>query len=684
MKKLARMIIAIGSVIGLCVPFLTPLTAHAVPNCSAGKTINIVAHADDDLLFINPDVQGDIDNGKCVRTVYVTASDGNAGLAHAEAREEGVRDAYAYMVGVSNAWSTTSITVNGYSMQQSTLIGNDRISLIFMRLPDGDVNGGGMPSNSYQSLYHLWYGINNTSSISPIDSTATYTKQQLVDTLHALMSSDSSDTIRTLNFVSPYDSSDHSDHKMVGFFAKEAHQYYTIPHQFIGYRGYDVASENVNLASSDATQKQNTYVVYDAHDGSSCQNSAQCTASGHGDYPLFWGRKYQAGVNTRSTESFDTMEGSTNSLSGVTGATGKTPAATTFGGSIYSFYYDQTNGRLRYAKASSPTSPVWSFATLDSSSSNVGQNPTAAVFNSRLYVFYYDAANQNLREADSADGVSWSYHNIDTTGNTGLTPTAVVYGGYLRVFYYDQTNGNLKQGHLDNASGNWYYTTIEGDGGAVIAAGSSHADSTCYGDIGIDPVAVEYNSTLQIFSYDTTNGNLHHTWYDGSNWNCEKLDGYVNENPIQDNNGRVDANVGFNPSTAVYNGVLQVFYYDQTNGNLRHAFSDANGWHFEMLDGDGYSVTRHDANTGATPNVVVQGSILHVFATDVTRGDVRHYWASTTQGWQSEVLDGSGDDGSAGRTNSSTGEDPYSVNYGTNLHVFYYESGDTNLRHATL
>ena len=50
--------------------------AEARPRrCSAGKTMNIVAHEDDDLLFLSPALLRDVRRGRCVRTVFVTAGD---------------------------------------------------------------------------------------------------------------------------------------------------------------------------------------------------------------------------------------------------------------------------------------------------------------------------------------------------------------------------------------------------------------------------------------------------------------------------------------------------------------------------------------------------------------------------------------------------------------------------------
>src|SRR5205814_1739110 len=83
----------------------TAASARASAACPAGASMQIVAHPDDDLLFQSPDVLHDIQAGKCVRTVYVTA--GERGDPNTlDWREHGVEDAYANMAGVSSSWTT--------------------------------------------------------------------------------------------------------------------------------------------------------------------------------------------------------------------------------------------------------------------------------------------------------------------------------------------------------------------------------------------------------------------------------------------------------------------------------------------------------------------------------------------------------------------------------------------------
>src|SRR3954463_4754618 len=103
---------------------LSPTAASAA---TTGCTVDVVAHPDDDLFFLNPAVVKDIKAGKCVSTVYVTSGDAGRGTTYSRTRENGVRAAYAKMAGVSNLWLTTTTTVNGKSVTRSTLLLNLKI-----------------------------------------------------------------------------------------------------------------------------------------------------------------------------------------------------------------------------------------------------------------------------------------------------------------------------------------------------------------------------------------------------------------------------------------------------------------------------------------------------------------------------------------------------------------------------
>ena len=74
---------------------LIPLAAQAAPptlaQCHGIKDLAFVAHLDDDLLFMNPDIASNIEAGGCVRLVYLTASDAGEGDGYAGPRARRAR-----------------------------------------------------------------------------------------------------------------------------------------------------------------------------------------------------------------------------------------------------------------------------------------------------------------------------------------------------------------------------------------------------------------------------------------------------------------------------------------------------------------------------------------------------------------------------------------------------------------
>ncbi|HEY9279811.1 MAG TPA: PIG-L family deacetylase, partial [Eoetvoesiella sp.] len=112
------------------------IAAPSLAECNGMKDLVFVAHQDDDLLFMNPDIETTIDAGGCVRTVYLTAAERGEGVPYMLGRARGVRAAYAHMAGSANAW-TEGVTVYGGKHQAQFILNQSpRISLVHMRLED--------------------------------------------------------------------------------------------------------------------------------------------------------------------------------------------------------------------------------------------------------------------------------------------------------------------------------------------------------------------------------------------------------------------------------------------------------------------------------------------------------------------------------------------------------------------
>jgi LmbE family N-acetylglucosaminyl deacetylase len=242
--------------------------------------MNIVAHQDDDLLFMSPTILAAIRNGLCVRTVYVTAGDANDSAPYWTSREEGVRAAYAQLAGVDNTWTTATAGIPGHPVPVQTLVGRRTISVAFMRLPDGALDGTGGSRYGFESLQKLYAGVTNT--ISAVDRSSSYTLPALRDTLLALMNSYRPDRISTLDFAGDYSDGDHSDHHTVAYVVLAAQQQYTVPHTITGFEGYGIAKLPPNVANPDLATKTDAFLTYARYDPKICNTAPACAARGEG------------------------------------------------------------------------------------------------------------------------------------------------------------------------------------------------------------------------------------------------------------------------------------------------------------------------------------------------------------------------------------------------------------------
>ncbi|MBV2151779.1 PIG-L family deacetylase [Kitasatospora sp. SUK 42] len=114
--------------------------------------VQVVAHQDDDLLFMNPDLSNSIRAGLKVTTVYVTGGAAGAGAAYAAHRQDGARLAYARMAGEATGagagecaddpgpacWDRENYrpAPGGPVAERFTLKANRSLQLVFLNLPE--------------------------------------------------------------------------------------------------------------------------------------------------------------------------------------------------------------------------------------------------------------------------------------------------------------------------------------------------------------------------------------------------------------------------------------------------------------------------------------------------------------------------------------------------------------------
>lgn len=250
----------------------------AAPVCAGGLTLDVAAHQDDDILFMTPDIQHDIDRRRCLVTTFVTAGDAGEGETYWHERELGPHAAYAFMAGVANDWTRRTDTIGGHTVVIDTLADRPEISLLYLRLPDGG-NGAGFPANSNESLQKLWTGV--LPSIHTVDGTGSYTKATLISTLAAIMDTFQPTVIRTLDYTGNYGDGDHGDHHTSAFAALAAHKSYTTPHQITAYMAYEIANRPVNVRYASRDHKLDIFMAYAVHDSKVCQTLRDCIGSGY-------------------------------------------------------------------------------------------------------------------------------------------------------------------------------------------------------------------------------------------------------------------------------------------------------------------------------------------------------------------------------------------------------------------
>lgn len=245
-----------------------PLPAVLSQDSCAGGSMQVVAHQDDDLLFQNPDVLHDVQAGRCVRTVFLTAGDAGHSVAYWTGRESGSRAAYARMAGVSDSWTASTLTVAGKTLRLETLDQAPSISLVFLRLPDGRRVGSGNAVHNYESLMRLWTG--DTPSISAIDGSNTFTDASLRATLTALLADTRATTVRTQDWTIGFRQGDNADHTATALYVRAADQGYTSAHTLSAYGGYPTWTRAADVVGHDLEEKKAAFLSYAAHDPQLC------------------------------------------------------------------------------------------------------------------------------------------------------------------------------------------------------------------------------------------------------------------------------------------------------------------------------------------------------------------------------------------------------------------------------
>lgn len=403
-------------------------------------------------------------------------------------------------------------------------------------------------------------------------------------------------------------------------------------------------------------------------------------------HPDFWNTTTQTwedrcggstvNIQNRSTEALYSYTPYQPNDSALTNLYGNGDDCSSYGNRNFWRYFNDWFGPTLTSYSTSDAQ--WNREELDGSISTAGKTAgdyglysTTVTLGGTLHTLYYDATAGNLKHA-WADSSGWHFAVIDgdstdsgkVNSDVGKYVAATVYNGTLKVAYYDATNTVVRLATMA-ADGSWTYQTLDGD--TDINGKYKH-------DVGRGISLVQYGNTLQVFYLDATWGNLRHAWSnDGTNWLYENIDGDYGSI------ARFDGNLGQSPYVNVYGSGLQLFYYDSTHGDLRHAWSDSRGWHFEDLDGSSASISRAELNTGLYPNFTTYNGTLQLYYYNETSSALRHAWADSS-GWHFEDLDGT--IGSVAGYDSMVGKHPFVTIANGTLRVYYFDETLGTIREA--
>jgi LmbE family N-acetylglucosaminyl deacetylase len=247
------------------------------------RDLFIVAHEDDDLLFLSPTLANAIADAHDVRTIYVTAGNADQGAAYWSGREQGDLDAYAQMAGVNNAWVPLGLVGPNGTLTSYALRDAPWVSLVFLRLPNSSSN----------ALEGLWR--DRVATLTAVDGSATYAKTDLIGALSSLMADSQPTTVHTQDETGAY-GNDHNDHLAAALFACAAESSYLAPHVTTMYRGYNITGEPANLSADVAATKWNVFLTYAAEDSLVCRGTHCVTWVG--DYAGWAARQYPIGRTT--------------------------------------------------------------------------------------------------------------------------------------------------------------------------------------------------------------------------------------------------------------------------------------------------------------------------------------------------------------------------------------------------
>lgn len=230
--------------------------------------MQVVAHEDDDLLFMNPDVSASIAAGVPSVTVYLSAGNltgtGTTDAQRTRNRQRGVQDAYARMAGVATIapnqadWRGDLLTIAGRQVERYRLTARPDVALVFLNLHDGQ-------------LANIYSGTTDTSVIPEagvVTTSFSYKRADVTAVLSGLLAT-YQPTVLRFQDLDPdvrYGPQEHPDHRATVRFITDAATSSASRAIQVSYRDYEISQSVANLSAAAVADKTATLSLYASYD----------------------------------------------------------------------------------------------------------------------------------------------------------------------------------------------------------------------------------------------------------------------------------------------------------------------------------------------------------------------------------------------------------------------------------
>lgn len=284
-----------------CVLVLTgvgaPVWGASLAQCHGMRDLVFVAHQDDDLLFMNPDINTTINAGGCVQIVYLTAAERGEGEQYMLGRARGVRAAYAYQADKPDNWVEDVAVFDKRPLARFVLKANPRVSMIHMRLQDpwlGKGWGSLTPLSRAESVPGA-----TAQSLGPY--VEIYNREDLVATIADIIKDYQPTVVRHMDasITIPYTKlcwrcpgSDHPDHIASARLVRDAIKVEPGNYAEVGYVDYPTQERPANLTAAEITEKTKAFRHYAWDDYRYCPKGPATCKEPAGTAASWVGRTY--------------------------------------------------------------------------------------------------------------------------------------------------------------------------------------------------------------------------------------------------------------------------------------------------------------------------------------------------------------------------------------------------------